>query len=61
MTSSNSSSTPNTKWNGWRRMDCGILIIISSCYVDEEKDYQLQILYSHIHHFGFEYEEFHLN
>ena len=42
-------------------MDCGILIIISSCYVDEEKDYQLQILDSHIHHFGFEYEEFHLN
>ena len=42
-------------------MDCGILITISSCYVDGEKDYQLQILYSHIHHFGFEYEEFHLN
>ena len=31
MTFSRSSSTPNTRWNGWRRKDRGILITISLC------------------------------
>ena len=32
----------NINWNGWSKMDLGILIIICCCYIDGEEGFQLQ-------------------